>query len=1102
MLIACRQCGRDFGPADRFCSNCGAPRPREGAEVEKKVVTMLFVDIVNSSDWVDRLSPEVAQQMVQEFHERVFMCVKRYGGEVNHPEGDGAMALFGAPKAHEQHEVRALRAALAIRDDLQEFDREVRHSQGVRCQVRMGLNTGAVVAGPIGNQSLQAYTAIGAPVHLTRRLQQAAPPGAIWVSEATRQRDEGLFSWEQLEVGMARGLKDRFVYALLERRNQLGGKFDALGGRTLTPLVGRDHELRQLEAAWATARRGSGRVVAVVGEAGLGKTRLLHEFRRTVDLSAATVSEGSCVDHGDPTPYLPFRELLKGLFHLHDAESESEAVRRVGEEVRRLGLSLSDESAILNVLSYPVEDRAFRALTANFLNERTVRALRSVIKETARRQPLVLVIEDLHWIDEATGEVVISLIRDLESQSLLVVLALRPEETRPAPAGQASIFQKIREELEKTSLATTIQLDRVSPEQSSQMVRHILGTPSLPADIEQRLLQMTDGYPLFVEEIVLSLVQRRALTQRGEQWLLEAPDEPSLRTPPEALTTMFQARVDRLDDDLKEIVRVASVMGRVFTASMLDKASGRISDIESALNKLAELELVYPQPAAAAGTYAFKHAMCQRAVYDSIVGPSLQQFHERVGRAIEDLHHDRRQEHCELLAHHFRKSVNLHESAERLKKLAPSSPEYGEELKRLQRVLGYLRQANGKAIGMSAMTGAQAYFKGALEVLKALPENDSTSLLKFDLVLEQVFVTLALFTFRDYYKTLEEHEATARRLGDARRKGAFAARVGWCEWAQGDFEKGIVTLNQAVEDCRSANNDDDLGFALMTRAWCELDLGDFRPALLTCVNAIDALERKPDLQSYVRTRAAAAAVHAYLGNWKAAIAEGRQAVERSREYDASGATSFAAMIGTWPYVFMGDMRGALEMAELARATALDFADQLFAKGNHALVRCRFGGKSEATEAAKDLAEVVGVIHYMQFPACETFDLYYCEALWRSGDLERARSALDTCLTIVGKSNMKYYQACAWRLIGEVALAEGRAQRDLARQSFQKSAAGFKAVGAENDYALALAGWGRQRIADADRAGAEGHLREALAIFERLGTLREPDVVRGILAQRA
>jgi predicted ATPase/class 3 adenylate cyclase len=1153
--VTCQQCGSENRPEARFCSSCGhefevpcpvcglsilATRPfcdgcgarrrpesspssyhqpllegvlasRSASEGERKLVTVMFVDVVRSTEMAEALDPEAVRGILDGFFRIALRSVHRYEGTVNQFTGDGVMALFGAPIAHEDHAVRALHSALAMREDLKKYDVEVQQRWGHPCRVRMGINTGVVVVGPIGDNLRLDYTASGLVTNLAARLQQMAPPWAIWVSQATHRLAGTDFAWQTLAPLNVEGLKELVsAHALVDLQPIGSGKFDEPGERNLTPFIGRERELRQFQEAWSEARLGRGRVVSVMAEAGLGKTRLLHEFKRSLKSDGPIMlCEGSCFDHGKTSAYLPFRELLKSLFQLDGVGSEEEGARRVTRGVEQLRLDSSLAAAVLNVLSYTVPDESFRAVSAQVVRDRTVAALRAVIKAVAARQPLVLVIEDLHWIDQATQEVVNGLVDDAKTSSLLLVLVFRPEyvkkwgevkahsqialEGLPGP----SSAEMVRAVLSRPH-ATWVALRQISPQQSAEMVRQILDSNEIPQELEQLVSRSTEGNPLFIEELIVSLIERGALKRQGDEWVFDASPE-SLKVP-DRVQNLFAARVDRLTDELKELLKLASVIGRVFNSAILAKVS-EAAPLEGSLRDLEALELIYRMPETSPPAYSFKHALCQDAVYGQLRDGKKKQYHEQVARAIESLYPDRLDEHCELLVHHYACSAALPEIGDSVEIPQASGLSAIAEAKkypeRVDKAVEYLRRANRKAIGVSAMADAKKYYNRAYHALTLLSKDGRNEQRRLQLVLDQVFVALALFTYRDYYALLREHADLAETLGDRRLLGAFHARVGWCQWSIGDFVAGIETLDRAVEHCKATRNDEDLGFALMTRAWCELDRGDFFAALASCEDALHALDRKFELQSYVRTRAAATAVNAYLGRWEQAIEQGKKAMEIAEQYGDAGATSFAAMVATWNYAFMGDLEQALATADFAVSRGTAPADQLFAQGSRALVQCKMG---HAAQAANVLADVVAVIRPMKFPACETFGLYYCEALFQSGELAKAKLQLGECLKVIEPSDARFYVACARRLLGEVALAEGGEQLSAAAGYFESSIAMLEKLGAENELALAWTGYARLHQKMGDRGVARQYLTRALSTFERLGTRIEPDRLRRTLAE--
>jgi predicted ATPase/class 3 adenylate cyclase len=1084
---SCWKCRAAVQRGSRFCAFCGEATGAGPGIGERRQLTIVFCDLVGSTALSQRLDPEDLRDLLRAYHAICRDAVVRHEGHISQFLGDGVLAYFGYPIAHEDDAVRAVHAALTILDTIALLNQGIAKGLQTEVHVRIGVDSGVTVIGESRSGDPQERMAFGEPVNLAAAIQAVAEADTVVVSPASAKLISGQFELNELRSQPLKGFARPVELFRVLKATGARSKFEAAARGRLTPHVGRDDELRTLELAWQQAREGQGRVVSLVGEAGLGKSRLLHEFRRAVGArpeGATVVYEGSCFAHGDASSYLPFRDLMRTMLGLGDIDSAQQAAERMASELSALGVEAAPIAPfVLNMLSYTVDDELFRALPAHVIRERTVAALRAVIVAVAQRQPIVLVIEDLHWIDAATEEVVNALVDAAQTAHMLLLLVFRPEYmhewdkrahhswialTRlPSPSGAELVRAVLRR-----PHAVLVPLRELSSDQSAEMVRRLLDAPLVPSALEQLVLDATEGNPLFIEELIASLIERGELIRHDQGWVLASRAAPKL---PRTLQGVLLGRVDLLSDLQKEVLRLASVVGRVFSAAVIAGASGLGAAVQGVLGELERIALVYRMSDASPPIYSFKHVLCQQAVYDSLVRPSRERYHSRVGFAIESLYPNRAQEHCEILAFHFERSTEVDKAVE------------------------YLQMANRKSIVVSAMADAQDYFQRADKLLPLLPQDTRNKQRRLEFVLDQVFVALALFKYREYHELLEAHASIAETLGNRRLLGAFLARVGWCQWANGDFGAGIQTLNRAAEHCEAAGNDDDLGLALMTRAWCELGRGDFEPALSTCEAALRALESKFDLQSYVRTRAAATAVNAYLGRWNRAIAEGKKAVEAAQQYGDSGATSFAAMIAAWPYAFMGSLDQALELANLAVEKAVSPADRLFAQGSRALVECKLG---QAAKAAEVLAEVVAVIRAMHFPACETYSLYYCEALWRAGQLEQAKVALGEVLEIVEACEMRLYVATVKRLLAEVALDEGGGQTKVALRYFEESIRTLAALGAENELALARVGYARalQRSGDADAARKQ--VSDALAVFERLGTLHESDRARSVLGSVA
>ena len=489
-------------------------------------------------------------------------------------------------------------------------------------------------------------------------------------------------------------------------------RFDALSRRGLTRFVGRDRELEQLLAACRAARAGSGRVVSIVGEAGIGKSRLLHELRRELVRDAVDHFEGSCFAYGDVISFLPYIRVARELFGLVEGDADADARGKLEDGLSRLSLDISDVLPYLaNLLGLTSDGTPLPSATPEVIRQRTVDAMKQVILAEARRRPIVLILEDLHWSDRASEEVTTALIDEMTGVPLLLVLAYRPEYVATSPSSArhdrivlarlpgASSAEMVRTILTR-SYVEHVRLQPLTPEVSRAMLRDLLQIGHLPDDLEQLIAAKTDGNPLFVEELTRALIESGDLELSDGEYALTRPAE-SLQIPA-TVQGVLLSRVDRLSDTLRHVVQVASAIGRVFSYAILDRVTQPGPDLDVALTQLRDLEFVYPLGDVDRQTYSFKHVLTQEAVYETLLRARRERYHTEIGNAIEAIYADDLEERYEVLAYHFVRS------ADRAK------------------ALEYLEAANRKVIQGSAMMEAKAYFDEAMTLLDSLPEASST----------------------------------------------------------------------------------------------------------------------------------------------------------------------------------------------------------------------------------------------------------------------------------------------------------------------------------------------------------------------------------------
>ena len=666
LAAACTTCGAALPPGARFCPACGgavatataAPArtpdvytPRHLAERiltsraalqgERKPVTVLFCDLVGSTSLAERLGPDAMHDLLNRFFETALAEIHRYEGTVNQFLGDGFMALFGAPLAHEDH---ARRAALAALDVGRALSKPLLLDTGaqVTLSVRMGLNTGLVVVGAIGDNLRMDYTAVGDCTHLAARLQQAAAPGTILVSATTARLIEDHVPCELVGALEVRGLSSP-ITAFRLTGAAASSSSDGRSRRARSRFVGREREAATLRELVAEAAQGQGRIAGIVGEPGVGKSRLLLEVCRDVG-EGATWLEGRCLSYGGAIPYLPVLDLLRGACGVAEVDPPERAADKVRATLNTLGLDASERAPyLLHLLGLKEPDEAVRALGGEVLVARTLDALRQVWLRSSRRRPVVLVVEDLHWIDPASETCLASLAETLAGASLLLITTYRPG-YRPSWIDR--------------SYATQISLTPLRRDDSLRVVHSLL--PGLAADdpLVRLILDKAEGNPFFLEELV------HAVGDAGGGGTLPVPD---------SVQGVLAARIDRLPETAKHVLQTAAVLGREFPERLLRGVADAPDRLDADLHDLTRLEFLYERSGADERSYVFKHALTQDVAHATLVTPRRRALHRRAAEALAALYPDRLADLAPRLAHHYLEAESWPEAAEHARRAAEAA---------------------------------------------------------------------------------------------------------------------------------------------------------------------------------------------------------------------------------------------------------------------------------------------------------------------------------------------------------------------------------------------------------------------------------------------
>ncbi|OPX97531.1 MAG: Adenylate cyclase 2 [Syntrophorhabdus sp. PtaB.Bin006] len=783
----CKQCGNESLPSARFCDACGyslveksagdeigfgfpssyTPKSladkiltnRTSIEGERKLVSVVFVDVADYTSICEQLDPEDIHQIMDKFFRLLMDEIHRYEGTISQFTGDGVMALFGAPVAHEDHAQRACHAALAIQGALKNFNLKVRVDYGVEFAVRTGINSGLVMVGSIGDDLRMDYTALGDTTNLASRMETTAIPGSILVSEDTHKLTKDFFLFRALGKIAVKGKSEPLEAHELLGFGQAETRIDAAVVRGLTKFVGREKELQGLEKAFERVRSRSGQIVSVVGEAGVGKSRLVLEFRNLLYGTGNTYTylEGRCFHFGGSMAYRPIIDILRSYFNATEGTREHVIKKSIEETIKRLDPELlSIQPPLHELLSLSVEDESYLKLEPKLKRERIFEAVRDLLLCESRSMPLILVFEDLHWIDKTTEEFLSYLIEWVPNVRILLLLLHRPEYVYPWKG---------------KSYHGKIDLGQLPAIASSEMVKSLLEGGDVSPELRELVIGRAGGNPLFMEELIYALLEsgyikrgRRRYTLDRKLWEIPVPD---------TVQGIIAARMDRLESSHKWTMQVASVMGREFTFAILDMITGRPEDLKSHLASLQTAEFIYEKSSVPEAEYTFKHALVQEVAYNSLLLRRRKEIHEKIGNAIEEFYKERLEEFYEMLAYHYTASENR------------------------EKAYHYLKASGLKAARSSSLWEAFRFFRDASTALKGQPVTPENAAKQVEIALYLISPMLSLGFPDDSLYMLQNGESLAKEIGDIRGLTTLCSAIGLYFSIKGDTMRGL----QYNEEC-------------------------------------------------------------------------------------------------------------------------------------------------------------------------------------------------------------------------------------------------------------------------------------------------------------
>ena len=831
--LTCQNCGAELSPDSLFCDECGSklcllsertPKDlsfdekltkiqkylpkgltekvlsqRNRIEGERKQVTVMFCDMAGYTALSEKIDPEESYSIIDQVYEILIHKVHEYDGTVNEMTGDGILALFGAPIALEDAPQRAIQSSFAIHREMAKFSDRIKklRKDVPPLKMRVGLHTGPVVVGALGNDLRVEFKAVGDTVNLASRMEGLAEPGTTFVTEETFKLAEGLFRFEAIGEKEIKGRKERVKVYRAIAPSTSRTRFDASAERGLTPFVGRERELELLFDGFERSKTGRGQAISIIADAGVGKSRLLYEFRKTIANEDVTFLEGRCLSYSRGAVYHPIIDILKANFDIKDEDTNVQIKEKIKKGLNTLK---ADEGAtlpyLLELLS--VKDNGIDkiSLSPEERKGRILGALKQIVLKGSEIRPLIMAYENLHWIDHSSEESLKELLDAIPGARVFLIFTYRPDFVHTWGG---------------RSYHSQVSLNRLSNREALLMTSFLLGTEEFDKEIEQLVLEKTEGVPFFIEEFLSSLKDQKIIEIKDNKYHL-AKDIREARIP-STVHDVIMARVDALSEGAKGLLQTGSVAGREFNHYLI-KCVSELSEevLLSYLSVLKDSELIYERGIYPQSNYVFKHALTQDVAYNSLLQKRRAELHDKIGKSLEKIHTDRLKELCEVLAYHFLQGKNW------------------------ECAYKYCQEAGLKAYSHSAYEQAQRCFEDALAAIKKLPQEKVRIEQEIDLRFNMRSPLVALGRHEEWGEWIRGAEPLARKIDDDARLSNVLNYLSSLHWIQGQHRKAIELGEKALNFAERSGH---FSYQIATM----LHLGIFFLILVSIPNKLKCINR-------------------------------------------------------------------------------------------------------------------------------------------------------------------------------------------------------------------------------------------------------------------
>ncbi len=1070
----CATCGSANPPDFAFCGKCGArleeveetEKPTRGTDAERKQVTVLFCDLSGYTTLSERLDPEEVRDIMSRMFGQIAQVVTKYEGFIEKFVGDAVMALFGVPKAHEDDPIRAIRAAREVHDLVETMCPEVEEKVGRPLSMHSGINTGLVLTGGLDSEK-GTHGVSGETVNVASRLSGLARPGEVLVGPETHRQAVGYFTFEALEPTAVKGKAEPIqIYRVLAPKEE-PSKIHRLHGLR-ADLIGRKVEMAQLGEAVERLRGGKGTIFSICGDAGTGKSRLIEEFKTTLDLNEIQWHEGHAYAYSQNIPYFPLIDLLSHAWEIEEGDPPEEVRGKVESGLASL---IGEKEDIVHYvgslysLSYP----EIEGVSPEFWKSSLQKAIRTILTALTQRAPTVICLEDLHWADPSSLDLLRFLLSEFRDPALFV-FGYRPPFslfTSQELGGMGELYQEIR-------------LQDLSSSETQDMAESLLKCKTVPPELRRFIQDKVEGNPFYLEEVINSLIESETLVRDDSTWkltrLIGESDIPS------TIHGVISARLDRLARETKRILQEASVIGRAFLYEILKRITELKDQIDLCLSGLERLDLIRTKSLQPDLEYVFKHALTQEVVYTGLLKRERQEIHERIGLVMEKLFQDRLPEFSETLAFHFKQGLSLH------------------------RAVDYLVKSGEKGLKRYAVEESHQYFKEAFDLLSNKPDKtQEEDGLLIDVLIRWSLVFYYRGDFRGMVDLLSAHEDLAQSLHDKARLGMLYGWLGMGLECREKLEDAYQYLRKALKLGKEIGDQRIIGYACAWLTWTCAELGLLDEAIRFGERAQE-ISRFLESDHYLYFKSLGGMGHAYwiAGERRKALEAGKALLDYGQRHSNTRSMVMGYYVMGYSHLIAGDFVSAVESCEKAVQVS---ADPFYSQMSRTLLGSSYVSNGQFQKAEAALEEVLTYsknfgVEILGTPAYGLLG----SVLASKGDFSRAFKISEDMGQVWLKSKRRWHFAMLECRLGDIYLQIVQGERDVglstmvknigflaknvpfaskkAEDHFNRAIEVAREIGAKGTLASACLGLGHLHKAKGRKDRARECISEAINLFEQ------------------